>query len=156
MDKYKFLVSSEVAIMLKDMGFNDICGFFYSTATKHNGNYIDFDEECELKAEGRENEIERVPFGKISQFTCINKTLDTEYAVACPDIYQVMDWFRTKYNVYFTYDIFGSHLEPCFVVSVKKFNDGLVESVCTLTSLSSYEETFNKAIKLAIEYVKCT
>ena len=57
MEKDLTIVSSKTAKELKDFGFDIICPNCYGVAIMHNGEELGFDEEYELRAEGRGDEI---------------------------------------------------------------------------------------------------
>ena len=65
MEKNLTIVSSKTAKELKDFGFDIICPNCYGVAIMHNGEYLGCDEEYELRAEGRGDEIEYVEYGML-------------------------------------------------------------------------------------------
>lgn len=69
-------VSFETAKLLKEKGFEHWCYKSYGNAVYHKGTPISFDEECDLKSAGLENEIEYVEGGYLYDFGCDNRKKD--------------------------------------------------------------------------------
>ena len=92
-------VSFEVAKLLKEKGFKEWCRCCYGVAVLHNGEDISFDEECELKDEGRGNEIEYVEGGTFYYFNCNNGDEDTN-VWAAPTLQMAMKWLREVHNLH--------------------------------------------------------
>ena len=92
------LVSLEVAKLLKEKGFKEWCSYLYGTAVRHNGKDIDEDEEYELEAEGRGDEIEYVEGGNLYHFNCNNDKEDVN-VWACPTQSLAMKWLREVHNL---------------------------------------------------------
>lgn len=91
-------VSFETAKLLKDKGFNWWCSKCYGVAVLHNGADISFDEECDLKDEGRESEIEYVEGGRLYDYGCDNPDKDAK-VWAAPTLWAAMKWLRETHNV---------------------------------------------------------
>lgn len=117
------IVSSEVAKLLKKKGFKDWCGQCYTTAVMHNGEPIDFDEECELKDEGYGDEIEYIDGGVLFNGGYTNK--EDFGAYAAPSLTHAVKWLEKNdyiLYVYPSYDkkcsgssTFGLTIVPCFL-----------------------------------------
>ena len=90
-------VSFETAKLLKEKGFKEFCFKCYGVAVLHNGADISFDEECELKDEGRENEIEYVEGGRLYDYGCNNRDKDAK-AWAAPTLWVAMKWLREVHH----------------------------------------------------------
>ena len=90
-------VSFETAKLLKEKGFKEWCFHCYGVAVLHNGVDISFDEECELKDEGRENEIEYIEGGRLYDYGCNNSDKDAK-VWAAPTLWVAMKWLREKHN----------------------------------------------------------
>ncbi len=91
-------VSFETAKLLKEKGFKAWCFHCYGVAVLHNGADISFDEECELKDEGRGNEIEYVEGGRLYDYGCNNNDKDAK-VWAAPTLWVAMKWLREVHNV---------------------------------------------------------
>lgn len=91
-------VSFENAKLLKDKGFKEWCFKCYGVAVLHNGADISFDEECDLKDEGRENEIEYVEGGRLYDYGCDNRDKDAR-VWAAPTLWAAMKWLRETHNI---------------------------------------------------------
>jgi len=91
-------VSFDTAKLLKEKGFKNWCDKCYGTALYHKGVPISFDDECELKDEGFEDEIEYVEGGYLYDFGCDNRK---EYAkvYAAPTLQMAMKWLREVHNI---------------------------------------------------------
>ena len=91
-------VSFETAKLLKENGFNVMCGSMYIPDIRHNGNSISFNEELDLKNEGLGDEIEIVDGGDIWDAWNVNSdNSETEYSR--PSIILAWKWFLCKHNV---------------------------------------------------------
>ena len=90
-------VSFETAKLLKENGFNHWCYKCYGTAVYHKGVPISFDEECDLKSEGLENEIEYVDGGYLYDFGCDNRKKDAK-VWAAPTLQIARKWIKEKYK----------------------------------------------------------
>ena len=92
-------VSFETAKLLKEKGFKAWCYKSYGTAVYHKGVPISFDEECELKEEGLEYEIEYVEGGYLYDFGCDNRKKDAK-VWAAPTLQMAMKWLREVYGLH--------------------------------------------------------
>lgn len=152
-------VSFETAKLLKEKGFNEWCFKCYGVAVLHNGEDISFDEECELKDEGRENEIEYVEGGRLYDYGCNNRE-KVRTVWAAPTLWAAMKWLRevhklgvfpTTYyreinrNVKHDYGSTIVRLDTYEVIgNTKNIEDYTFEA-------ETYEETAEKAIKYCLE-----
>ena len=91
-------VSFETAKLLKENGFNEWCFKCYGIAVLHNGADISFDEECELKDEGRENEIEYVEGGRLYDYASNNRE-NVRVVWAAPTLWAAMKWLREEKKI---------------------------------------------------------
>lgn len=95
--------SYEASMLLRQLGFDDICDNMYGLGIFHNGEYLDFDEECELKSEGRENEIEYVPGGWVYGHMYTRNSDDycqTEGSCSMPRYDQALDFLLNRYGIH--------------------------------------------------------
>ena len=95
--------SHETSMLLRGIGFNEECENMYGLGIFHNGEYLGFDEECELESEGRGNEIERVPGGWIYSHMYTRNSdewCQTEGSCTMPSYEQVFDYMRKKHGVH--------------------------------------------------------
>lgn len=84
-----------VSLKLKEAGYDDGCECFWATDIRHNGEYLGCDEEYELRAEGRGDEIEYIPGGRLTQHWNYNDDFsDDEETCSAPDIYDAIEWLR--------------------------------------------------------------
>ena len=91
-------VSFETAKLLKEKGFKHWCYKCYGDAVYHNGTPISFDEECDLKSAGLEDEIEYVEGGYLYDFGCDNRKEDAK-VWAAPTIQMAMKWLREEKGI---------------------------------------------------------
>ncbi len=91
-------VSFETAKLLKDKGFKEWCFKCYGVAILHNGADISFDEECELRDYGRENEIEYIEGGRLYGYGCNNHDKDAK-VWAAPTLWVAMKWLRETHSI---------------------------------------------------------
>lgn len=91
-------VSFETAKLLKEKGFKHWCYKSYGDAVYHKGVPISFDEECELKSEGLEDEIEYVEGGFLYDFGCDNRKKEAK-VWAAPTLWVAMKWLQEAFNI---------------------------------------------------------
>ena len=144
-------VSFEVAKLLKEKGFKEWCRCCYGVAVLHNGEDISFDEECELKDEGKGNEIEYVEGGTFYYFYCDNGDEDTN-VWAAPTLQMAMKWLREEHNIFIAINMIPDTIQkPYFFkpyVGRKIYNFPLDYSVEFYTT---YEETCEASIKYCLK-----
>ena len=140
-------VSLETAKLLKEKGFNHWCYKSYGTAVYHKGTPISFDEECDLKSEGLENEIEYVDGGYLYDFGCDNRKKD-EKVWAAPTLQMAMKWLRDVHNLWCEISWEGKGLWCMEVFSLmdEEFIPGSI-----VHEIKSYEEACETAIKYCLE-----
>ena len=102
------IVSSEVAKLLKKKGFKDWCGQCYTTAVMHNGEPIDFDEECELKDEGYGDEIEYIDGGVLFNGGYTNK--ENFGAYAAPSLAHAVKWLEDNGYILYVYPVYDKKM----------------------------------------------
>jgi hypothetical protein len=107
-------VSFEVAKLLKEKGFKHWCYKSYGDAVYHKGVPISFDEECDLKSEGLEDEIEYVEGGYLYDFGCNNSSKDIK-EWAAPTLWVAMKWLREMHNLHISVNMgFDVDNSQCF------------------------------------------
>jgi len=139
-------VSFEVAKLLKEKGFNHWCYKSYGTAVYHKGIPISFDEECDLKSEGLEDEIEYVEGGYLYDFGCDNRKKDAK-VWAAPTLQMAMKWLRETFEIHCQID--------CPIAAsnwVYGIRDLYKDEWVTLRNMGDYE-TYEEACEAAIKYV---
>lgn len=151
------IVSSETAKVLKDFGFDILCPQCYGIAIMHNGEYIGCDEEYELRAKGRGDEIEYIDYGMLYNMWFKNNDKEDHDVCAAPDIETVRKWFRDKYKIHITaIPIPYISIEGCYwLADVYTFSDEKYGKLPLTTMASeSYEEAVEKEILRLINYLK--
>jgi hypothetical protein len=146
-------VSFETAKLLKEKGFKMWCYKSYGTAVYHKGVPISFDEECDLKDEGLEDEIEYVEGGYLYDFGCDNRKEDAK-VYAAPTLQRAMKWLREVHHLHLSIDSYP-HEDNCFYWCYKVlFMDE--SNLCSIkkhakASFDSFEAAVEAAIKYCLE-----
>ena len=139
-------VSFETAKLLKEKGFREWCRECYGTDVRHNGVSISFDEELDLKDEGRGDEIEYVEGGIMHNLNCNNSDKDI---YAAPTLSMAMKWLRENHNIkvnvfYNNSNYTIEYFEPNTQTGVGKF-------VFIGDGYPTYEQACEAAIKYCLE-----
>ena len=146
-------VSLETAKLLKEKGFKEWCYKCYGTAVYHKGAPISFDEECELKDEGLEYEIEYVEGGYLYDCSYDNSEKDTK-VWAAPTLWVTMKWLREKHNIHIMIDCIGSKNYLPTAQYTNNSKDITIEgneSKIGGRGMDSYEEACETAIKYCLK-----
>ena len=139
-------VSFETAKLLKEKGFKEWCFHCYGVAVLHNGADISFDEECDLKDEGRGDEIEYVEGDRLYDYGCNNSDKDAK-VWAAPTLSVAMKWLREVHKLYCDIKIGDGD----FVIDIISLKDG--EFGCEVAEPEScVYSTYEKAAEAAIKY----
>ena len=146
-------VSFEIAKLLKEKGFKHWCYKCYGDAVYHKGVPISFEEECDLKSEGLENEIEYVEGGYLYDFGCDNRKEDVK-VWAAPTLQLAMKWLREVHKIGVfpsTYtDIMGSDINHFYGTAI--INLETYELMTNdIMPMPTYEEATEVAIKYCLE-----
>lgn len=136
-------VSFETAKLLKEKGFREWCSDCYGTDVRYNGVSITFDEELDLKDEGRGDEIEYIEGGTLYNFSCNNSDEDI---YAAPTLYVVMKWLREVHNI-----AIETEWEHLWYAYVKPMTSEPSEQDYYQCESSKYEEVCEAAIKYCLE-----
>lgn len=149
------IVSSETAKALKDFGFDILCPNCYGVAIMHNGEYLGCDEEYELCAEGRGNEIECIEYGMLYNMWFKNNEKEDRNVCAAPDIETVRKWFRDKYSLHITAMPYIT-VEGCmWMADVYTFSDEMYDKLPLTTMVcESYEDAVEKEILKLVKFLK--
>lgn len=143
-------ISFETAKLLKEKGFGEWCSKCYGVAVLHNGAEISFDEECELKDEGRENEIEYVEGGRLYDCGCNNHEKDVK-VWAAPTLWAVMKWLRELHRLCVVAKPYITEEGIFYLFEIKEMNKDSVVNKKTKTGFDTYEEACEAAIKYCLE-----
>lgn len=151
-------VSFETAKLLKEKGFKHWCYKSYGDAVYHKGVPISFDEECDLKSEGLEDEIEYVEGGYLYDFGCDNRKEEAK-VWAAPTLWVAMKWLREVYNIIIdvsplSFNTKGSESFICnnWVFTLWENGNPIVSQFYgNQTAYPNYEEACEAAIKCGLE-----
>lgn len=142
---------------LKAIGFNAIVGQVYTTDFRHKGKHISFEEELDLKAEGKENEIEKVPFGDLVFINNRNSDHD-EWTCSAPLIYEATTWLKDQRNIIISvepkFDIASNttiYLEKAYYFDA---NEKAYKLLPINKTLKSMEKAIDFAILCAADHIK--
>lgn len=105
MDKNKGIkddwVPFKIAKGLKAKGFDELCDYLYAYAFLHDGMPISFEDELDLRAEGRGDEVEAVEGGAVYCMPNWNRENDEgEYSM--PTVNVVCKWIRELFGLHIT------------------------------------------------------
>ena len=92
-------INLETAKILKQLGFNMICDTYWTMYPFYEGEPIDCDEQYELVAEGKENEITYEPYCE-TRVNSNNAMWKNKDAWACPKIEDVIAWLYHTFDIY--------------------------------------------------------
>lgn len=143
-------VSFETAKLLKDKGFKEWCRCCYGIAVLHNGENISFDEECDLKDEGRENEIEYVEGGRLYDFGCNNRDEGAK-VWAAPTLGAAMKWLREVHSIHIAVIVAYHHIPRRYEAHIMKLENIDDFILNQQVDFASYEEASEAAIKYCLE-----
>jgi len=93
-----YFVDYPSALKLKKIGFDVACDLYFEWYPHYNGEPISFDEECELKDEGKSNLITYKEL--VQRMYNTNSKLKYSKNCSCPEIYKVTDWILENYNIF--------------------------------------------------------
>lgn len=142
-------VSFEIAKLLKEKGFREWCRECYGTDVRHNGVSISFDEELDLKDEGRGDEIEYVEGGIMHNISCNNSGKDM---YAAPTLSIAMKWLREIHNIDICICIESDNHGNCFngYVTIVYNNRIYKVTIRDIESNLTYESACERAIKYCL------
>ena len=148
-------VSFEIAKLLKDKGFNVWCNKCYGIAVCHKGVPISFDEECELKDAGLEDEIEYVEGGHLYDIWCNNRKEDAN-VYAAPTLQMALKWLREVHHYYIQIMLdswaCGGHMGYYVVIQKTDSDfDMMLQDVIDEVFYQTYEEACEAAIKYCLK-----
>ena len=144
-------VSFETAKLLKEKGFRLWCFNCYGVAVLHNGADISFDEECDLKDYGRENEIEYVEGDRLFDYGCDNRMEDAK-VWAAPTLWVAMKWLREVHGLYVVIKPYVTEDGILSLFEIKSVKEkDIVSNIRTKTGFNSYEDACDAAIKFCLE-----
>ena len=133
--------SLEVSKRLRELGYDEITEDLYCTDFRHNGRHISFEEELDLRAEGKESEIETVPFGDLIHL--MNKNSDNdEDTCSAPAIYDAIDWLRETFSVVIYNEPFYASMEQrtLYTPRIMSLNIRLFQKYVDTNSLNGIAE----------------
>lgn len=144
------VVNVEVAKRLAKIGFTDPTDYIYTTniIDSRTGEYLDFDEECELRDEGFAEFIKYVPFGRIEYSGHFINGEYGDYHISAPKLEQVQEWLRDRY---IDINIMLINYEFSKRQYVYQIVDSLGNKViASKEKFDSYEDALEEAINIAV------
>ena len=134
-------VSFEIAKLLKEKGFKNWCYRCYGTAVCHKGVPISFDEECDLKDEGREDEIEYIEGGCLYDFGCDNRKED-ENLYAAPTHQRAIKWIEEVHHILVIVDYIYECTSTSWVYKIYRLGENGKPERCAVKGIS-YDDNNN-------------
>lgn len=155
--KKEKICSLATAQVLKAIGYNKLAQFVYATDFRYKGKHISFEEELDLKAEGKGNQIEQIPFGDIVCINNFNKE-NSDDSCSAPTIDEAAEWLRDNWKIYIS-------VEPEYSKYYKKTiywaigwyfddKDECYRKLLLIFKQDSYEKAMDYAIRQAAEYIQ--
>lgn len=80
--------------LLREIGYNEPCDTLYEDMVTHNGKEISFEEELDLKSQGKAREIKRKHGGNVCQHYNQNSDFLRSYLCSRPTLSQALRWLR--------------------------------------------------------------
>lgn len=80
--------------LLREVGYNEPCDTFYEDMVMHDGEEISYEEELDLKSEGRAREIRRKRGGNVGQHYNQNSDFLRSHLCSRPTLSQALRWLR--------------------------------------------------------------
>lgn len=149
----KTICSLTTSKLLKELYFEEVTNKMYCTDVQHKGKSISYEEELDLKFEGKSKEIEYVKYGKV--LTMNNKNGEYKEACSAPTILEAVDWIRRTFDIHITV-VPEWRNKPIYGANVYYFEPKQNDYAKLLTPqyFNQYEDCMEYAIKKALEYVK--
>lgn len=94
--------SYKTSMLLKSLGFDDICSNTYGIGIFYHDEYIGFDEECELIDAGKKDEIQYIPGGWIYNYmqSRNSDSLVNEDDCTMPSYEQALEYMRVAHDIH--------------------------------------------------------
>lgn len=142
-------VSYEVAKLLKDKGFDWSTSKLYGKCRVYNGEPIDLDTECELKDEGKGDEITTA----YMQYDMWWVKSDSDLGIPCPSQQMACRWLREEYYI----DILPlvRHVNKfAGELPIKEYSYRIYDSEGNVIfSGRDWFRAYEKSVEAALEYV---
>ena len=142
-----YYVDYPTAKLLRKFGFNVLCELYYEWYPHYKGEPLSFDDECELKSEGKGKEIKYKAL--IQKMYNINTSLGYEKNCSCPSLEVVRSWVLKNFNISFVikpyYDSENKLLWKSEIYSIK-------EKTIDLVTALYYGKTDTKILADSIQY----
>lgn len=95
---HDYYVDYPNALKLKKLGFNVNCELFFEWYPHYKGNPLSFDDECELKSEGKGKSIRYKEL--VQRMFNNNEHLKNKNSCSAPFLHTVSDWILENYNIF--------------------------------------------------------
>ena len=106
-------LSYKACMLLRKLGYNEWSDNLYTTLITHNGEYIDEDEEFELKAQKRGKEIKRQRGGCIIRMSNRNyNDYICKYNCSAVDFSEFCEWMMYKKHVFIAINVDSKSAKP--------------------------------------------
>ena len=143
---------------LKELGYNEPCDFLYEDGVTHNGKYLTFEEELDLKAERRAKEIKRIHGDCVTE--CYNTNNSDSMGKHCcsrPTLSQALRWLREVKEVHIEAFPSMEHRWHVWIVYYRSHNqeDGKLDA-CDMEGheMPTYEAALHHALLFQLTCMK--
>lgn len=143
----------ELSLKLKKVGYNEWCRQYWCTAIRHNGKDLDEDEEYELKAEGKDKEIEYKPGGWVHEhWNRNNDDIFGDDVCSAPLINDVIDWLETEKGILVVPELRSGISSYVWRCSIFTFVEGKgIKLHMTTTERSKKYDSLSEGIEYALD-----
>ena len=142
----------KLSLKLKKAGYKEWCRQGWGLDIRHNGQHLGSDEEYELKAEGKGDEIEYIPGGAIFEGWCNNSAeWWDEDTCSAPLINDVIDWLETEKGILVVPELrsgISSYVWRCSIFTFVKGKG--VKLHITTTERSKKYDSLSEGIEYAL------
>lgn len=149
-DKYYLIY--ETCMKLKKRGFDVWCDKFYAPYPHHNGEPLGSDEEYELRAEGRGNEITSKII--MQTWTERNSMLVNNDSCSCPEINTVVDWIFENWNTILTVKPYYTENGLTWFCEVYYVKDNSIQLMKTLLPYNHKYKAYADGIRWVLDNYK--
>lgn len=147
----KYYLNYNKCMKLKKRGYNVFCDKLYGPYPHYNNEPLGSDEEYELRAEGKGNEI----IYKVIDQSCFNKNSELdEESCSCPEINDVIDWLLINWNVHITVKPYWNSEGLNWFGDVHYINDNFIQLMHTITRCKHKYEAYAKCIEWVLDNYK--
>jgi hypothetical protein len=144
----------KLSMQLKRRGYDEPSHSMYYTAVTHDGESISYDEELDLKGEGRGKEIVYVDGGAVWDTYNYNSEHRSAKVCSRPTMYEASRWLREEHGILISVD-YDSLETRTYIYCITMVNDRGVKIIASRPKCyATYEEAFLSAVERAVKLVR--